>query len=199
MIVLSYHRRASAPPWETLMTRRWAIIFLFILTTSETYAYSGSLMDGLVTCKYEPVSGGYRYYVTIHNNELPATQAYVTGLDFLLSGGMTNVTSPPYWSYTSDLFIGISWAESRGGENYQFGIAPNYSLSGFEFTSPKLKAQIQYHGYGDTDTIPLRFSGYTVPQLVPEPSSLIVLHCGLGAVGLGRVRHKRAIRHWRNP
>jgi hypothetical protein len=192
MIVLSYHRRASVPPWETLMTRRWAIIFLFILATSETYAYSGSLMDGLITCKYEPVSGGYRYYVTIQNNEAPATQVHVGSLDFLLAGGITNLASPQQWRYSTDLFLGASWWVTRGGEDYQLGVPPSSSLSGFEFTSPKLKTQIQYTGRGYSDTLFLSFYGYAVPQLVPEPSSLIALLGGLSALSIGKAKCRHA-------
>lgn len=174
------------------MIRHLAIIFMFIMSASAVHAYNGNDMDGLVTCKCKPVSGGYRYYVTIRNNELPATEVYVNGLDFLLSGGITDVMSPPLWSYSTDLFTGISWVESRGGENYRLGIGPSSSLSGFEFTSPKLKSQIQYNGFGDTDTIPLRFGGYAVPLLVPEPSSLVMLLGGLGSLGVGKAKYRRA-------
>jgi hypothetical protein len=173
------------------MIRRWAIICLFIVTASTAYAHDGMGMNAVVSCRYRAVSGGYRYYLTIRNGEAPATQAYVSSLDFMMTG-MTDVTSPVHWSYAIDPGYYITWSTLPDSSNWTLGIPPSSNLSGFEFTYPSLKTKVEYHGVGYADTLFLTFSGYAVPQPVPEPSSLIVLLGGLGAVGLRRVKCRRA-------
>lgn len=169
---------------------RCICITSLLLSASAAHA-SGSDMDAVVTCKYRPVPGGYRYYVTIQNNELPSTQAYVTLLDFMLTGGMTDVASPSPWGCSTDRYLGASWSTLRYGLDYRLGVPPSSSLSGFEFTCPRLSTQIRYTVLGHTDTLSLGCVGYAVPQLVPEPSALVGLIGGLGALGLLLLRRRK--------
>ena len=170
---------------------KYICVFIGLLSASAAHV-SGSDMDGVVTCKYQPVSGGYRYYVTIQNNEAPATQVYVGGLDFRLTGGMTNMAAPPHWTSETDLFLGAYWWVTRGGEDYELGVPPSSSLSGFEFTSTKLRTQVEYTGFGYTpEHYSLGFWGIAYPQLVPEPSALMALAGGLGALGLPMMRRRK--------
>ena len=167
-----------------------AWVLLGLLSISSAYGYSEFTMDGVVICKYSPVPGGYRYYVTVQNNELPSTDLHVDMLHFQLWPA-TDVVSPSGWS-SEVTFAYVYWSIQPNSPDWTLGIAPGQSLAGFEFTSTKLPASIQYVGIGRSQTLlHLNFYGYAVPQLVPEPSALLALAGGLGALGLPMLRGRK--------
>lgn len=145
-----------------------------------------------MTALYQPVPGGYRYYLTVYNNMSPASSNHVNALDAFLSLA-SDPEGPPNWPYIWTHSWVVIWAtaESASGGWWK-GIPPGKSLSGFNVTTPALAERFLYTVWWYNGTHGSSTSGYAYPTLIPEPSSLLALGSGLGALGLSRRR-----RRWR--
>ena len=142
--------------------------------------------EAWLTALYQPVPGGYRYYLTVHNNTEPAQNAHVDRFETWLVPAADTVC-PFHWSaYVFSPWY-VLWSVGESSFYWPYGIPPGESLPGFEFTSPTLPGEIRYTGEARSDLGSWLFSGNMAPQLVPEPLSLLALAAGLGALGLSRL------------
>ena len=169
----------------------WLVLCVLAMLALGAAAFADEPVDVTITALYAPVSGGYRYYLTVHNNTDPAQNAHVWSFDTWLLPA-SDIVCPFHWSahvfYTDyvDWSVGDSWLD------WPYGIPPGESLSGFEFTSPTLPADIVYQGSAGNELGGWYFGGRMAPQLVPEPGSLVALAAGLLALAGLAPRLRRA-------
>ena len=131
--------------------------------------------EAWVTALYQPVPGGYRYYLTVYNNVEPQENDYVWALDARLAPAW-DLQCPPNWDSSEILYWQVHWAthEAASGAWWK-GIPPGQSLSGFNVTTPSLVSSFEcrLHWYNGS------YGGgvitYAYPELIPEPSSFLAL------------------------
>ena len=166
----------------------WLVLCVLIILAPGA-CFADEPVDVTITALYAPVSGGYRYYLTVHNNTDPAQNAHVWRFDTWLLPA-TDIVCPFHWS--ADVFktYYVDWSVGESSADWPYGIPPAESLSGFEFTSPVLPADILYQGGAGNELGVFYFAGRMAPQLVPEPLSLLALGSGLAALGLCRLRRR---------
>ena len=174
------------------MRKLWlALCTLVVLSALVPAVASEPVLNVSIAARYEPVYGGYRYYLTVHNNTDPALNLYVDMLTAHLAPA-SNIVSPPNWTgyYFAPYYV--RWSTGPSSGDWWKGIPPGQSLSGFTFTAPTLPTEIAYGGFVDNELGGYVFNGICVPEPVPEPSSLLVLGSGLvSLVGLiARRRHR---------
>ena len=159
-----------------------------------------SAEDAWLTAKYQPVAGGYNYFLTVQNSMSPSTGNYVFSIDmytYSLIG--EDLEAPPKWDANHIISDAVIWATDDGVADWADGVAPGESLSGFNVTLPGLVTCPQhsgehclryrlmwYNGSGGSGLF-----GYAYPELVPEPSALLALAGGLGVLGLPFIRRRR--------
>jgi len=165
----------------------WLVLCVLAMLAPGAAAFADEPVDVTITALYAPVSGGYRYYLTVHNNTDPAQNAHAWSFyTWLLPAA--DIVCPFHWSaYVFSPWY-VLWSVGESSFYWPYGIPPRESLWGFEFTSPTLPGEIRYTGEARSDLGSWLFSGNMVPQLIPEPSSLLALAGGLGALGLSRLR-----------
>ena len=163
----------------------WVTLVVLLLAGPVAFAE-----EAWVTALYEPVPGGYRYYLTVYNNTNPQENNHIEALDVYLTAG-SDVESPPNWDYTAIQYSMVHWgtAETTGG--WLKGIPPGQSLSGFNVVSPDEVNSFRYKVLWHNGTDGNMLQGYAYPELIPEPSSLLVFAGGLGAFAVLLRRRRR--------
>jgi len=136
--------------------------------------------EAWLTALYQPVPGGYRYYLTVYNGMAPESNNYVWSVDAGLLNGW-DLEWPPNWEYSNAYGARVFWL--TGGSAYWLqGIPPGGSLSGFNVSTPDLWASFQYRIMWYDGSYGSGVFGYAYPELIPEPSSLLALAAGLLAL-----------------
>ena len=156
--------------------------------------------EAFLTAKYQPVAGGYRYFLTVQNNMATSTGSYINSIDmytYALTG--QDQESPAKWDASHIGPDFVAWATDEGAGEWADGIAPGESLSGFNVTLPGLVTKpgssahcLHYRLMWYNGTEGGGLFGDAYPELVPEPSALLALVAGMGALGLSTVRRRRA-------
>lgn len=155
--------------------------------------------DAWVTAKYEAVSGGYRYYLTLYNGMAPSTGNYVYSLDmYTYNLWGFDQESPPKWDWNQIYSWEVQWATYDSHDQWYDGIPPGESLSGFNVTLPGLSWTPLHPGlhivhyklsWSNGNGLYALF-GDAYPELVPEPGGLIGLVSGLGALAIPLLRRR---------
>jgi len=156
--------------------------------------------DAWITAKYRPVSGGYRYYLTLYNSMATSTGNCVYALEAYVRPDLSpawDLESPLKWDYTyiSD-WGSVLWATGGGGDGWSGhwydGLPPGESLSGFNVTTSTLVSSFRYDlAWSNGTSLGSLHYAYAYPELVPEPSALVALAGGLGALGLPLIRRRK--------
>jgi hypothetical protein len=158
---------------------------------------SAAVADGArITAEYQPVAGGYRYYLTLHNDTDSSTNLHVYSFFALVTPDLStpwDVEAPPGWHYRAyEHDTQVSWGTDGAPATWYNGVPPGESLSGLNVSVATFSTSFYYslYTFGGGATAP-GWSGYAYPELVPEPSALVALAGGLGALGLPLIRRRR--------
>lgn len=153
--------------------------------------------EAWVTALYQPVPGGYRYHLTVYNNTDPAWNGHIVDLLLWIEpvparDAASDVVSPAGWTGYVDVWQNVNWSIGMNNPEWWTGIPPGESLSGFAFTFSKLQTAIPYSaGVRNIYGYPA-YGGTIIPELIPEPSSLLALATGLaGALSSLRKRRRK--------
>jgi hypothetical protein len=140
------------------------------------------------------IGGGlWRYDYTLYDTSDPIADAGFNVYDFFLnfspSVTLSDITSPTDWDNISDASTFVDWFSLLPGEPpIGADIAPDTSLSGFNFTSDTRLASQSFEVLFSNPTggDPILFAGNTAPIAapVPEPATLILLGSGIAGVGV---------------
>ena len=148
-----------------MLTRKIILSALLALACQAAHA-----TNPYVTATYRPLASGYRVEFTVHNT--------VTGNTIGMWNASTSdgwdVSQPLGWDMSQD-FREVRWHTDVIGRDIPSG----GSLGGFGFTTQSIPAAIGWWILADTG-----YAGSVTPQLAPEPSALLALVGGLGALGL---------------
>jgi len=151
--------------------------------------------EAWLTALYQPVPGGYRYYLTVYNGMAPESNDYIWSVNARLMGGWDwnawDLEWPPNWEYSSSLGSQVFWMTGPGSGYWLEGIPPGGILSGFNLSTPDLWASFQYRIMWYDGSYGSGVFGYASPTLIPEPGSLVALAAGLLALGALAPRLRR--------
>jgi len=145
--------------------------------------------EAWLTALYQPVPGGYRYYLTVYNGMAPETNDYICSVNARLLRGW-DLEWPPNWEYSGFYESGVYWA-TGGSHTWLEGIPPGGSLPGFNVTTADLAASFHYFLQWYDGSYGSGVFGYASPTLIPEPGSLVALAAGLLALGALSPRLRR--------
>ena len=146
--------------------------------------------EAWLTALYQPVSGRYRYYLTVYNGMAPETNDYVCSIHARLLDGW-DLEWPPNWENSSSHGSRVFWMTGPTSAYWLEGIPPGGSLSGFNVSTPDLAASFQYRIMWYDGSYVHAVFGYASPTLIPEPGSLAALAAGLLALGALTPRLRR--------
>jgi len=146
--------------------------------------------EAWLTALYQPVPGGYRYYLTVYNGMTPQSNCYICDVSARLLDGW-DLEWPPNWEYTGFYGSGVYWLTGPSSAYWLEGIPPGGSLSGFNVTTADLAFSFHYFLHWYDGSYGSGGYGYASPTLIPEPGSLLALAGGLLALGALTPRLRR--------
>lgn len=177
-----------------MKTYRLFLLIVFAMTV-PCAGFADEPVNVTLTMRYAPVTGGYRYYVTVHNNTLPSENLHVRYFDVKLYPA-SNLLTPTGWTgYVNTFTERIKWNATGLFGDWTYCVPPATSWSRWEFTTAFLATSVSYVGGAENSIGTGYFVDTTTPTPIPEPSSLVIMLCSLLAGTYLCHRKRLAFKH----
>lgn len=175
---------------EEPLLKKALLIYSLLLALITCAAGDLAAQQASAQATYMPVTGGYRYSFTITNHMSESDVGYyVYAFDTYLNG-CADIYAPGRW-YGGLSSVYSYWSVLQVPDRWRQGVGPGKSLGGFAVTAPSLVERVRYRIVWSNDTTGGSVFGYAYPVPVPEPSALMSLAGGLGALAVPLMRRKR--------